>query len=248
MRRAAYILFAASFIVFLAGCATSGKEMLRKEKDPIALVSVISNYDINWNGEDPTNPLTAGSSSKRALRAGPDMALISNTQGLVGEAEVLFRNAMANSDMIDLADKETVLNSRAYQEARLNSVQMRTDLLTIQKTKPEAYRFIDSGDKNFFTALAGETGIQRSMFLQFNFTKMMSSGLGKNGDYRAVVDMKVYILDSQGKTIFQKTYTDIRSIDTAKVSSGAYSESELMALFKSTIPDACQAFLDDLVK
>ena len=247
MKRAAYILFAASFIVFLAGCATAGKETLRTQKDPIALVSVVSNFDINWNGEDPTNPNNAAPASKRALRANPDMTLVSNADELIGAAEGLFRDSMARSGLIYLADKETVLDSRAYREAGENKVQMRTDFdISVRKVKPEGYRFIDLGDKNFFPALAGETGIQRSIFLVFNFTKTMSSGLGKNGNCRAVVDMKVYILDSQGKTIFQKTYSDIRSLDTTKVTSGVYSETELMGLFKSAISDACNTFLDDL--
>ena len=240
LKKSVLILLATSLISFFAGCATSGKEILRTQKDPIALVSVVSNSDINWNGEESINPNVAGFFTKKALKGGSDQVIVSSADQLIGTAEGVIRDCLANTGKINLADKDTVINSRAYQNAVQRAYQINQGYV-----KPDDYRFIDYRDKNFSAALDAETGIQRSMFVEFNFTKAMSGGFGKNGSCRALVDITVNIQDNQGKSLYRKTFS-LKSKDTTKVTAGVYSGNELMALFESAIYDACYAFLDNL--
>ena len=238
MKRATVVLLIAVLGCLVTGCLTAGKELLLYEREPIALVSVTSNWDINWKGEEPTNPRLVASTTRRTLRSDPDLTLISNAEELINTAEILFRDTMAESGgLISLAEKEKVLLSRAYQEARLSKYQINREDVT-----PAGYRLVDFRDKSFPPAFAAETGIQRCMFLEFKFTKIIRSGFGKNGNAGADVEMKVLILDARGKTLYTKTFS-MGSRDTISVSSGVYSQSGLLGLFDSVINDAAYEFL-----
>jgi hypothetical protein len=139
-----------------------------------------------------------------------------------------------------MAPGETVLNARSYNEAKLNPFHLRKKMV-----KPEGYRLVHYKDKNFQAAFAAETGIEKTMYVTLTLTKSMATGVGKNGYCRADAAMAVMIKDSRGKTLWNKTY-EVRSTDRTKVSGGAYSGDELLALFPGIITDACLDFLDDL--
>ena len=237
MKKAAFIFITALLVFFETGCATSGTA-ITGQKDPIALVSVISNRDINWKGEEPTNPNTFSFFGNSALRADPDMTLVSYADELINTAESLFRNAIDSTDLLNLVDKETVLSSRAYREARTNQP-ART------LVKASSYAFINSRDRNFPAALAGETGIGRVMFVEFDFTKSMYTGFGKNGECRADLDMTILILDSGGKILYNETFHSW-SRSTIRVSGGVYSQSGLMELFEEAIDEAYIKLLESL--
>ena len=238
MKRANFIFIAAGLILSVTGCVSSGKA-ITAQRDPIALVSVVSNRDINWKGEEPTSPNAFSIFGNRSLQEDPDMTLVSYADELINTAERLFRNAINDSPIINLAEKDAVLSSRAYREARTNEP-ARNSLV-----KPGDYRFVNFRDKNFPAALAGETGIQRVMFVDFDFTKTMFSGFGKNGDGRAELDMNILILDSRGKTLYNKKISSW-SRSTIKVTGGAYSQTELIELFEAVINNACREFLYQL--
>ena len=236
MKRAAFVLLVVNVVFLGAGCATSGAALLA-QKDPIALVSVVSNWDINWKDEDPINPNSAGFLIDKALRDDPDLTVVSYADELITTAETLFQNAIANSPLINLAEKKTVLSSRAYQEAKLNNIQINHKMV-----KPAEYRFVNYRDRNFPAAMINETGIQRSMFVEFNFTKSMVSGFGKNGNLRADIDMIITILDSKGKTIYRKMVSSW-SGSSIRVASEVYSRTGLMELFEDAISEVCHEFL-----
>ena len=241
MKRAGFVLLSVGLLYLGGSCVSSGKTVLLAQKDPIALVSVVSNSDINWKDEEPIDPRNYVLLGRRALRDNPDLTIVSGADELINTAEKLFREAMADSGMIYLAENSVVLPSRAYGEARLN----RNHLIEGEKVKPDGYRFIDYRDKNFPQALAAETGIQRCMFVEFNFVKFMASGVGKSGNFRGEVDMTILILDAKGKTIYKKT-TSIRSSDSERVSADVYSHSGLIDLFETAITDVCDEFLYQL--
>jgi len=236
LKKAGLVLFPAFLLCMVAGCASSGKAVFA-QREPIALVSVVSNGDINWKGEASTKPNAASPLSNRALRSGEDMALVTSADELINTAEKIIRDKFSFSQQVNLAEKETVLFSQAYRTAALNKNQVYN-----KDSKPEAYGFIDYRDKNFPPALASETGIQRSMFVEFKFTTVIARGMGKNGNFRADVEMKVFVLDAGGKTLYSKTVS-LKSQDTIKVSYGVYSQTGLMGLFESAIDDACDEFL-----
>ncbi|MCL2380590.1 MAG: hypothetical protein FWC64_03230 [Treponema sp.] len=237
MKKAGFVLFAAALLVLGAGCASPGRAILLSEPEPVALVSVVANWDINWHGEDPVNPNFIGASTRRALHADPDLTIVSNTEELIYTAERHIREIMGWSGIIELADRETVLLSRAYQEAGLNRRRMSRPYVL-----PAGYRLINPRDREFPQALAAETGIRRSMFVEFTFTKAMRSGFARNGNSGANLDMGVLILDAGGRTLYNRTFS-LGSRGAISVSNGMYSHSGLMALFDALIIDACHEFL-----
>jgi hypothetical protein len=241
MKKTGFILMAVMAACLGIGCASTGKKAVLAQREPIALVSVVSNDDINWQGEETIKTRNLFTFANKVLSADPDNTDISNADELIITAETLIRNT-AEGSVITLADRETVLRSRSYQEARLIRSQVNHKLVT-----PGDFRFIDYRDKNFAAALAKETGIQRSMYVEFEFTKSMISGIGKNGNCAANVDMTVSVLDARGKTLIKRTYS-LRSKARLKVSSGVYSQTGLTELFEDTIVEAVYDFLDYLAK
>ena len=240
MKRVAFIIFAAGLVILETGCASSGKAALLSQKDPIALVSVVSNLNINWKGEEPVNPGNTGLLSRRPRREDPDIVVVSKMDEFIDTAGKLLRESFSNSAVINLADEETILNSRSYQEAQLNRHHLSRKMAT-----PMGYRLVDHRDKNLPSALAREVGIQRSMFVEFNFTLDMATGFGKYGTCRANAEMMVLVLDARGKTIYRKILS-AGSRPTIDVSDGKYSETGLLEILESVVTDVCLDFLDDL--
>jgi hypothetical protein len=224
------------------GCATAGKAALQG-KAPIALVSVISNNDINWEGEKPTHPDEL-LFSKKKLRADPDKTGISSAEDLIVKADEIFIEVMAGSGFVNLADPGTVLLSKAYAGAAEDR-NIALKLKSGEMVKPSQYRNVFYRDKNFAESLALETGITSTLYLEFNFTKSFAGGIAKTGNCRALVTMTVKLVDSHGKTIYTKEF-NAGSDNTIRAVLGVYSESELFKLFESTIEEVCYMFLDDL--
>jgi hypothetical protein len=202
---------------------------------------VVSNSDINWKDEEPTDVSTIIPLINRMLRTDSDLAFVSGADELINTAERLFRETLAGSQ-INLAERERTLNSPAYRQARVNRRQVYDKL-----ANPEGYRFIDYRDRNFASALAEETGIQRTMYVEFNFTKAFATAIARTGTCRAILEMTVYVYDGQGKRFYKKSFP-MWSLSTISVTAGAYSHTELIGLFETIIVEACQDFLDDLGK
>ena len=234
-------MFSALLPFVVAGCVSSAKAVFA-QREPIALVSVVSNGDINWKGEAPTLPGAASIMSNRVLRTDEDLTLVTSADEIINTAETIIREKFSLSQLVNLAEKEKVLSSGAYRNAGLNKIQEYNKYV-----KPGAYALIDYRDKNFPPALAAETGFQRCMFVEFNFTKVIARGFGKNGNFRANVDMKVFVLDARGKTLYSKTVS-VKSPDTIDVSNGVYSKTGILILFESAINEACDEFLYQLSK
>ena len=237
MTRTSVVGFSLGLILLWTGCVSYKGAVVFDQKDPIALVSVISNADINWKGEEPIDFKSAGFLFNKAPKEDSDITYITGADELIDTAEMTFWNAMTESPLINLAEKETVLNSSAYRNASV-----RKNYGKNKAINATGYRFVDYRDKNFSRALAGETGIQRSMFVEFNFTKAMTSGFGKNGKGRAEVTMLVIVNNAQGKAVYRNSFSSWSS-STLKVSGGDYSQSELLALFEPVIKNLCKEFL-----
>ena len=236
MKRTGVILFLLSMVFLWTGCASTKSSVVYDQKDPIALVSVVSNGDINWIDEEPIDPKSGGFFTDKFAKGDPDVVFVTSAAKLINTAETIFLNAAAESPLVNLAEKGTVLNSRSYRDARINQYQAKREYVI-----SGGYRFVDFRDKEFPSALAEETGIQRCMFVEFDFTKAMVSGFGKQGSCRAEVTMKIIVNDAKGKTVYRNS-TSFWSRDTIKVSGGTYSQSELLALFEPVISILCSEF------
>ena len=242
MKKTGLILLAAILLIVGAGCVTTNTSVLTAERDPIALVGMVSNMYVFWHEEEPIGPEPIGFVIPRAFRRDPDLVFAARADEIINTAEIMFRDALADSPLINLAEREAVLSSRTYQNARIQRRQAYDEM-----TMPTGYRFVDIRDRDFFSALARETGIQRSMFVEFDFTKAMSGGMafGKSGNMRAELAMRVSVLDAQGRVIFRKSYTGW-SDSTIEVSGGMYSQIGLTEIFESALGEVIFEFLYDL--
>ena len=239
MKKTLYFLIIASLILSLSSCASTKRRDLFNEA-PIALISIISHFDINWKGEEPITSPSSGEAFRRILGAEEDWVTITRANLIIDEAEEIIRRNLENSPFITFAPQVDVFRSHSYNEAQLNPFIESDDLIT-----PAGYRMIFHRDNDFFPAFARETGIQRSLFITLDMTKDMSSGFSKNGNLRADVSMIVMLKDERGRTLFNQTF-NARSRMQTRVTSGAYDQDHLLELTRSAINDACMDFLDTL--
>ena len=218
------------------GCAST--EALLRD-GPWGIVSVVSNSDINWSGEEPdTDGDLMSKIMERRLKES-NRVTISKADGLIDQAEDIFREILSQEGRVNLAEKERIIAAGAYGEAKINPHQEAQDMI-----KARGYRFVYYRDKTFPVELARETGIRGSVFITFDFTKNMTSGLGKTGSCQAEAAMTVIIIDAQGETVYHRTHKGW-SNNKIKVTAGAYTEEELMALFPEAIHHACLDFIDN---
>ncbi|MDR2186083.1 MAG: hypothetical protein LBO80_10550 [Treponema sp.] len=226
----------------LTGCATirGGRDL--SSYSPVSIVSVVSNYDINWDGEGPSLERSlatnTGAFVKRALRRDDreTRVRISKAGDLINEADLILRGIAADSGIAVFTGKDDVISSQAYAAAKINPRQDNEDTAAA-----EGYRFVYFRDKDFPGNLARETGAGSIMFVTFSFTKIVASGVARNGTMRAKADMNIRIISAQGKTIFNRSF-NLTSGEKIPVSGGYYEEPDLMRLFHSVINDVCYEF------
>jgi hypothetical protein len=238
-----YFMVLSAALCLLAGCTTirGGKDL--SPYSPVSIVSVISNYDINWDGEGPSLQKSlatnTGAFVKKALRGNSQetRVRISKADDLINEADLLLRGIAADAGIAAFAAKDSVIFSRAYAGARINPRQDNEDTVAA-----EGYRFVYFRDKAFPENLARETGAGSLMIVTFTFTKFMASGVAKNGTLRAKVDMNVQIISAAGKNVFNRSF-NLTSGEKIPVSGGYYEEPAMMRLFHSAVSDVCYEFI-----
>ena len=235
-----YLLLCVLIIAFLSACSSVPKSKIFGES-PIALVSIVSNDEINWKDEGPINPNIITRSTRRAMEEDPDKAFMTKAADIMGDIESVIRATMSASPYVNFAPKETVFDSVSYEEARLNSHHEKAEM-----AQPDGFRFINFRDKNFMKSFYGETGLNKFMFITLDLTKNMSGGFSKFGNFRAIINMSVMLKDDRGRTLFNKKY-EVYSRTQGKVSGGIYSHSEFADMLLEAIQDACYNLLDDIV-
>jgi hypothetical protein len=223
------------FAGLIMGCASFGKGGSISSYAPVGIIYVASNHDINWHGEEPSTSDKSEYLMDNVFnrRREETATRISKADVLIDEADAMVREILSGSGIAEFAEKETLINARTYAEAEVNDRLERSGAV-----KAAGYRLINFRDKTFPGKLAQETGINSALYVTFTFTKVMASGIGKRGTMRAQVAMTALVIDTAGKTLYNKTQT-LKSADKISVSGGFYDEEELMALFKTAISDAC---------
>jgi hypothetical protein len=230
-------MFAVALITagLCAGCAGLGYQ---RKTDlsahlPLGVVTVLSNHNIYWEDEDP------GSSDRPGKNETPERTRISLADGLISDAEAILRQSFADAGITAVVPKSAIIESQAYKNAkrRLAWNNNRTVLA-------EGYEPVNYGDKNFAAALAEETGVKAGIYIVFDFSKAMASGIGKSGTFRAQAYMKVVVVDATGKILYKRDRF-VTSADKIRVSFRYFNQEELTDLFRSTIATACYLFIQE---
>jgi hypothetical protein len=245
------------FVVCICGilASLSGCYTLEKTKDftpysPVGIVSIASNYDINWTGEAETKTSAVGDSVTRRINPKTvNNVKVSKADVLINDAEAVFRTVVEGSGIAPFSSRDDVLNAPSYIEAKENNrfsySEEKWDKSPLRRAMipADGYRIIDYRDKAFAAKLAAEAGVQSLMYVTFDITKEMATGVGKNGHFRANVVMQVVITDIQGKVIYRKNFNSY-SGGRASVSMGTYDHEDLLEISRMAIEDACYSFLD----
>ncbi|GHV77886.1 hypothetical protein AGMMS49942_27070 [Spirochaetia bacterium] len=217
------------------GCASFGRQKAGDLSPhlPVGIVTVVSNYNIYWDDEDPD----AAELFKKTKD--PEKTRASSADGLINDAEAILRQSLAGAGVTALVSKEQVTGSRAYANAKRKS-QWKSKSMVIA----DGYEPVDYGDKKFAAALAEETGVKAGIYVVFDFSKSMATGIGKTGNFRVQLDMTVIIIDENGQTLYKKNRF-VSSDERIRVTLRAFNRNELLDLFRSNIAEACYLFIQE---
>jgi hypothetical protein len=222
-------------LALCAGCAGLGRqrEMDLSAHLPLGVVTVLSNYNIYWDDEDP------GASNRPKKNENPEKTRVSRADTLISDAEAILQQCLADAGITEIVPKSAIIESQAYKNAKRKSAwnNKRTVLA-------EGYEPVDYRDKNFAAALAEETGVKAGIYIIFDFSKAMASGIGKSGAFRAQIYMTVVVVDETGKLLYKKDRF-VTSADKIAVSFRRFNQAELIDLFRSTIANACYRFIQE---
>jgi hypothetical protein len=229
--------FAVTLIItgLCAGCSSFGyqRETGLSAHLPLGVVTVLSNYNIYWDDEDP------GSSNRPKKNETPERTRVFRADTLVSDTEAILQQSFADAGVTALVPKSVIIESQAYRNAK-----RRRGWNNKRTVLAEGYEPVNYGDKDFAAALAEETGVKAGLYFVFDFSKTMASGIGKSGTFRAQIYMKVVVVDAAGKILYKRDRVVI-SDDKIAVSFRYFNRNELADLFRSTIANACYLFIHE---
>jgi hypothetical protein len=200
---------------------------------PLGVVTVLSNYNIYWDDEDPT------SSNRPQEDETPEKTRISRADVLIADAEAILWQSFADAGITNVVAKNAIIESKAYKNAKRKFLWNNNRTILAEGYEPINYR-----DKNFAAALAAETGVKAGVYFIFDFSKAMASGIGKTGTFRAQVYMRVVVVDAAGKTLYNRDRF-VASSNRIPVSARSFNEKELLDIFRSAIANACYLFIQE---
>jgi hypothetical protein len=215
------------------GCTSSGQGKNWSSYLPLGVIAVVSNSNIYWEDEEPS------SSARPSKRATPEKTKVSSAQELISDAEAILQQSFIDAGISDLISRDQILEAQTYKSAPISRFWKGKGYVTADGYLPVNYR-----DKKFAADIAQEAGVQGGVYLLFDFSRAMASGIGKSGHFRVQVNMQVIIVDSQGVIRYRKNRF-ISSEDRIPVSFRAYNQEEMMDVFRTVIANACYLFIQD---
>ncbi len=233
------LIFIVSLLT-LIGCSSTGSIKDVESINPVGVVSVISNGEITWYGEETENPGLLGKFLAKKINEAKDddvSTLLSRADTLVNDADRYLMAALSKVDTISTVDKEVILGSKSYTNAEEDNMLVKTELILA-----DGYKFVNYRDKDLASDLNEEIGIRGDIYIQFDFKKIVMSGVAKNGKVGVFVGLSAIIVNQDGKTVLIKSFTG-KSESTIPVVAGIYDPRELMDLFPSVIEEVCESFV-----
>jgi hypothetical protein len=243
-RRIAALAVSALALFAFSGCVSLSNPGVIRLMSKVALVSVTSNSDVEWAGDDEkSGGLGKGllniASNKSKGADEKVAAVLSRADVLVDDAESVLYKGLSSAPSIQLVSKQALFKSVAYSTAREIAGASMTML------KPEGYLFVASPVKELSAGLDSELGAKGSLFATFEFSKAMKTGIGKSGVMVARATLRVSAVDAKGKMVFSKFYS-ASSDDTIPVVVGVYDPFKLNDLMKDAVKEVCASFIADL--
>ena len=217
--------------------------------DPMGIVRVSSNTEIDWHAEEDGNTLGGsllGAVANAVVSEAKDenvSNLLSRADLLVDQAEAALRVSLEEVGTVTIADKESVLTSGAYDNV--------DDTLKFEHTntlRAEGYKYFSPNDeKALASRLRKEIGTKSLLYADFTFEKIMDSGVDKNGMMAVGVEMWIQMYNDEGDRIYAQGYR-AQSDKTIPVVAGLYDPHDMMALFPPVIDEVCRDFASNFIR
>jgi hypothetical protein len=134
-------------------------------------------------------------------------------------------SAKLSESGLDIIDNAPLLASASYKAAKEDPLLAAGGIITLQD-----YKLLSVNNAKQFQAIAAENSLGGGVYAFAKFDKMMSGGIGLNGSAKAAITLNLFILNKNGKIVFQKSFFGT-SKKTFTVIAGIYDVKELMYLF-----------------
>lgn len=185
-----------------------------KKHSPLAVMTILSNSTINWEGEDADQTISSANSTVQFFPV----------------IEESLKNSLTSFGF-SLIDKKDITSSSEYKNAPESNYYKSQGFVT-----PENYKLIP--EKNKIAILIKEkTHAKAFAYINVFLEKKMSQGYNKNGTMECKVTVYIDITNENGKLISSAKASAV-SEKNIQVVDGNYNQGQLSALFPKTIKAA----------
>ncbi len=223
--------------VAMMGCVSTGSGKVARELAPVGVIGLTSNDIIFWYGEKQQSGGLLGNAINKKVSEG----LGQDVNGLLVMAEGTLREKLAVNS-VAFIKPEIIQQADAYKKVKEDAALKLAGLICAP-----GYKYVTAQSKGLAADLAAALGIKTGIFVYFEFTKLMSSGVAKNGIACAAVTLNTVMVDEKGKQVSQKSYY-AKSKDSFPIVAGIYKPEDLMKLYPDAINGACDLFIAGIKK
>ncbi len=247
MKRLFTVLFGLALLLSF-GCSSYDPFADLSLIDPMAIVRVSADTEIDWNNEsnDTLGGSLLGGVANKVINDAKDekvSTILSRSDLLVDQAEEVLRTSLEEVGTIRIVDRDAVLGSNAY-----SAVEDTRSLMTTSVIPAAGYKFFSNkGEESLASALEKETGAKSQIHAHFTFEKIMDTGISKNGAMGVSVELYIEMIDDEGKRIYSGYYWE-QSRDTTPVVAGIYNPEDMMSLFTVPLEKVCREFAAEFVR
>ncbi|MFA6508797.1 MAG: hypothetical protein WCT14_22050 [Treponemataceae bacterium] len=220
--------------LYVMGCASVPSVIKTSQLGTVGIMTITTTDKIGWYGEN-NNAGLLGNIATKAV----DEKTGETSSSLLPLTETTLRSTFA-SKKVNLIDAGVIQNDSDYKKADEDAMSKAGGNIA-----GPGYRVINANNGELAKKLAKNVNFKTGMTVFCDFTKMMGTGIGKNGTANAGVTMILIMYDENGKNVGQRSYFG-KSKGTFMVAGGIYKAESLMGLFPEAINDACAKLAADL--
>lgn len=212
-------------------------------QSPAAVVSVIANNEINWEGEAAKSGGLLGSMAKKDSLDNDDeesLLLKGFTTPLMKDAVAAVYEVFAEEG-IELIDEASVIGSNAYANAEDNKMYKMAMNITA-----DGYKLIGLKDSSI-KDISAEVGAASIIIVNFKIEKMIAKGVGKNGTMTACVTAIIDFCDTNGKSL-KNVNGFAKGTETIDVKMDKYDALGLAAMYPAVFRDALKTAIAKIKK
>ena len=221
-------------------CKSASVEL--KNYSPVVLVTASGNTNLTWYEKNP--PVNDKRSSESGFLTGKinstlnaDNLEYSFARDTPDKSVEVFASVLAEKSF-EILTAENSPDLPCYKAGNFATAFLEN------KISATGYKSVSSSNRSLRRATVKQSGAKSLVFLEFEFQKLKSKNQDGESCVKARVEMKVNLLNEEGKCIFKNKYTAVSS-EGALLYGNTWSREEVISYFPALVEQCTSDFLSE---